>query len=60
MRHTLKLLVCICLLMLSGQLHAQMTSENYQQKAGNFALAFNGIIEKGYRVGYANTTYYPK
>lgn len=60
MESTVKSLVCICLFMLSGQLYAQTSAETYQQKAGNFALAFNGIIEKGYRVGYASTPYYPQ
>ena len=60
MKHTLKALICLCLLSLSGFLHAQTPATAYQPKAGNFALAFNGIIEKGYRVGYVNTPYYPQ
>ena len=60
MKNILKPWVCICLLMLSGQLCAQTTAEAYQKKAGNFAQAFNGVIEKGYRVGYTNTPYYPQ
>lgn len=60
MKSTLKSLVCICMFMLGGQLYTQTTAETYQKKAGNFAQAFNGVIEKGYRVGYANTPYYPQ
>ena len=59
MKNTLKSLAYICLFILGGQLHAQTVSEIYQQKTGNFALAYTGIIEKGYRVGYVNTPYYP-
>ena len=59
MKNTLKSLTYICLFILGGQLHAQTVSEIYQQKTGNFALAYTGIIEKGYRVGYVNTPYYP-
>ena len=59
MKHTLKALVYLCLFTLSGQLYAQ-TSTTYQSKAGNFALAFNGTVEKGYRVGYVSTPYYPQ
>lgn len=59
MKHTQKLLACVCLFFLSGQLFAQKATEIYQQKAGNFALAYTGIVEKGYRVGYVNTPYYP-
>ena len=59
MKHTLKSLFCICLLMMGGQLYAQTTAESYQKKAGNFAQAFNGVIEKGYQIGYTNTPYYP-
>ena len=59
MKYTLKSWVCICLLILSGQLFAQTATEAYRQKAGNFALAYTGIVEKGYRVGYVNTPYYP-
>lgn len=61
MRNTLKSLACICLLLiLDRPLYAQTSADTYQQKAGNFALAFNGIIEKGYRMGYINTPYYPQ
>lgn len=60
MKHTLRLVIGICLLFLSGQLYAQTATETYHQKAGNFALAFNGVAEKGYRVGYANTPYHPQ
>lgn len=60
MKYTFKSCICICLLILSGQLYAQTTAASYQQKVGNYALAFNGIIEKGYRMGYANTPYYPQ
>lgn len=60
MKHTLKSLFCICLLMMGGQLYAQTTAESYQKKAGNFAQAFNGVIEKGYQIGYTNTPYYPQ
>ena len=59
MKNTLKSLTYICLFILGGQLHAQTVSEIYQQKTGNFALAYTGIIEKGYRVGYVNTPYDP-
>ena len=59
MKHTYRLLACICLFFLSGQLFAQTATEAYRQKAGNFALAYTGIVEKGYRVGYVNTPYYP-
>ena len=60
MRNALKSWVCLCLFMLSGQLYAQTVSKVYQQQAGNHALAFNSIVEKGYRRGYANTPYYPQ
>ena len=53
-------LICISLLLLCNGLHAQTSTPAYQQKAGNFALAFSGVIEKGYRVGYVNTPYYPE
>lgn len=59
MKHLLRTIVCICLIALAGQLHAQTAKEDYQTMAGNFALAYNGIVEKGYRVGYTNTPYYP-
>ena len=59
MKHILKPLVCICLIAFTGQLHAQALQEDYQTIAGNFALAYNGIVEKGYRTGYTNTPYYP-
>lgn len=59
MKHTYRLLACACLFFLSGQLFAQTATEAYRQKAGNFALAYTGIVEKGYRVGYVNTPYYP-
>lgn len=60
MKYILKLLVCISLIVFTGQLHAQHTLEDYQAAAGNFALAYNGIVEKGYRVGYVSTPYYPQ
>ena len=60
MKHILKPLVCICLIVLTGRLHAQTLQEDYQAIAGNFALAYNGIVEKGYRIGYINTPYYPE
>lgn len=59
MRYTLKLHVCICMITLTGQLQAQITDKAYQNQAGNFALVYNGIAEKGYRVGYTNTPYHP-
>lgn len=59
MKNTIKALAYICLFIVSGQLHAQTATEIYQQKADNFALAYTGIVEKGYRVGYVNTPYYP-
>ena len=55
MKHILKPLVCICLIVLTGRLHAQTLQEDYEAIAGNFALAYNGIVEKGYRIGYINT-----
>ena len=60
MKHILKPLVCICLIVLTGRLHAQTLQEDYEAIAGNFALAYNGIVEKGYRIGYINTPYYPE
>ena len=60
MKHILKPLVYICLIVLTGRLHAQTLQEDYQAIAGNFALAYNGIVEKGYRIGYINTPYYPE
>ena len=59
MKNTLSTIICISLLLLGSHLHAQTPVQAYQQKAGNFALAYTGIIEKGYRVGYVNTPYYP-
>ena len=60
MKNKKGILLCLCLLATALSLQAQTTDRNYQQKAGNFALGFNGVIEKGYRVGYANTPYYPQ
>ena len=60
MKNTLRFLVCVCLFCMTGILQAQTAAESYQQKAGNFALVFNGTIEKGYRLGYVNTPYYPQ
>ena len=60
MKHILKPLVCICLIAFTGRLHAQALQEDYQKIAGNFALAYSGIAEKGYRMGYINTPITPK
>lgn len=60
MKNTLSAIICISLLLLSSHLHAQTPVQAYQQKAGNFSLVFSGIVEKGYRVGYVNTPYYPE
>ena len=60
MKHILKPLVCICLIAFTGRLHAQALQEDYQKIAGNFALAYSGIAENGYRTGYINTPYYPE
>ncbi len=60
MKHILKPLLCICLITLTGRIYAQTSKEGYQTIAGNFALAFNGIVEKGYHTGYFNTPYYPE
>lgn len=60
MKHILKPLVCICLIVLTGRLHAQTLQQDYEAIAGNFALAYNGIVEKGYRIGYINTPYHPE
>ena len=60
MKNKKGILLCLCLLATALSLQAQTTDRNYQQKAGNFALGFNGVIEKGYRVGYVNTPYYPE
>ena len=59
MKNTLSTIICISLLLLGSHLHAQTPVQAYQQKAGNFSLAFSGVVEKGYRVGYVNTPYYP-
>lgn len=59
MKNTLSAILCISLLLLGSHLHAQTSAQAYQQKAGNFSLAFSGVVEKGYRVGYVNTPYYP-
>lgn len=59
MKSTLSALICISLLLLGSHLHAQTPTPAYQQKAGNFSLAFSGVVENGYRVGYVNTPYYP-
>ena len=59
MKNTLSAIICISLLLLGSHLHAQTPVQAYQQKAGNFSLAFSGVVEKGYRVGYVNTPYYP-
>ena len=60
MKNILKPLACICMIALTGQLQAQITDKVYQNQAGNFALAYNGIAEKGYHIGYTNTPYYPE
>ena len=60
MKNILKPLACICMIALTGQLQAQITDKVYQDQAGNFALAYNGIAEKGYHTGYTNTPYYPE
>ena len=60
MKNKKGILLCLCLLATALSLQAQTTDKNYQQKAGNFALGFNGVIEKGYPVGYVNTPYYPE
>jgi hypothetical protein len=60
MKHILKPLVCIGLIAFTGGLHAQALQEDSQKIAGNFALAYSGIAENGYRTGYINTPYYPE
>lgn len=59
MKNTFVSLIYVYLLLVSGILYAQNPTKTYQEKAGNFALAFTGIVEKGYRTGYVNTPYYP-
>ena len=60
MKHILKPLVCICLIAFTERLYAQTSPEDYQAIAGNFALAYSGIVEKGYHTGYISTPYYPE
>lgn len=60
MKHILKTLVCICLIAFTGRIYAQTSPEDYQAIAGNFALAYSGIVEKGYHTGYISTPYYPE
>lgn len=60
MKNKLKTILSIAFLALTGQLYAQSPGEGYQAQAGNFALVYNGVVEKGYRIGYISTPYYPQ
>lgn len=45
---------------LSARAQSVKDKELYLKEAGNFALLYQGILEKGYTRGYVNTPYYPQ